>query len=172
MRWSTFHSLLLAALLLAGFVPAYSQKQLIFLKREAVATRYEIGDYFRCKLKNGEYKEGKIIDLREFQVITTNDTLDFIRIGKVRLKHQPVNVTSGIGGALFVGGILYFTIDQFNTLFVDGQKGVDGDVVKSSLALTAVGAGMLFIKPKYRKTWKYRPRTIDYTSPFYRFPGT
>lgn len=148
---------------------AFAQKQLVFLKRETVVARYTEGDYFRCKLKNGEYREGRIIALREFAIITTNDTLAFSQLGKVRLKPQKTSVTSGIGGALFVGGILYFTIDQFNTLFVDGQKGIDSGVVKASLIMTSAGAALIFIKPKYRKAWKYRLRTIDYTSPFYRF---
>lgn len=151
------------------FHEGLAQKQLIFLDRETVVARYTEGDYFRCKLKNGERKEGKIIALREFAIITTNDTLAFTQLGKVRFKPQKTSVTSGIGGALFVGGILYFTIDQVNTLFVDGQKGIDKGVVKASLMMTSIGAAMIFIKPKYRKVWKYRVRTIDYTSPFYRF---
>jgi hypothetical protein len=154
---------------LFSFYSGCSQKQLVFLKRETVVARYKEGDYFRCKLKSGEYKEGKIIGLREFTIITTNDTLDFIQLSKVRFKSEKTSVTSGIGGAMFVGGPLYFGIDQFNTLFVDGQKGIDPKVVKISLAMAAVGAAMVFIKPKYRKTWKYRIRTIDYQSPFYKF---
>ena len=156
--------------LLSAASAASAQKQLIFLKRETVVARYQVGDYFRCKLKNGTYSEGKIIDLREFTVITTSDTLDFNRLGKVRFPNPPVNVTSGIGGALFVGGILYLAIDQFNSIFVESHRGLDENVLLSSLALTATGAALLFIKPKYRPAWKYRIRTIDYTSPFYRYP--
>jgi hypothetical protein len=107
--------------------------------------------------------------LNEFTIITTNDTLDFIQLGKVRFPQRKVNVTSGIGGALFVGGILYFALDQINTLFVDGQKGLDPKVGLISLGLTATGAAMLFIRPKYQNVWKFRVRTIDYTSPFYRY---
>lgn len=152
-----------------SFFETYSQKQLIFLKGERVVARYQVGDYFKCKLKNGTYSEGRIIELREFSIITTTDSIGFMQMEKVRLKHRPGRATSGLGGFMLVGGPLYFLIDQFNVLFVDGHNGVDAQVAKVSLTMAAIGAALVFIKPNYYKVWKFKVRTIDYTSPFYKF---
>jgi hypothetical protein len=151
-----FLSVLLSA------VSAKAQKQLILLKRESVQVR---------KLKNKEKREGKILELNETQIITSNDTLLIGSIESLYVKgKRKVNVTRGIGGLLFIGGIGYFAIDQVNRLIVKGADEFDEQVALTSLAMTATGAAILFIHSPYKKVYGHTLKTIDYTSRFYKLP--
>jgi uncharacterized membrane protein YgdD (TMEM256/DUF423 family) len=160
-----FLSVLLSA------VSAKAQKQLILLKRESVQVRFTEGEYLRCKLKNKEKREGKILELNETQIITSNDTLLIGSIESLYVKgKRKVNVTRGIGGLLFIGGIGYFAIDQVNRLIVKGADEFDEQVALTSLAMTATGAAILFIHSPYKKVYGHTLKTIDYTSRFYKLP--
>lgn len=146
-----------------------AQKQLILLKRESVMARFTEGEYLRCKLKNKEKREGRIIQLTPTLIITSNDTLSISSIESLNMKgRRKVSVTSGIGGLLFIGGIGYFGIDQINRLIVKGAQDFDERVALTSLTLTATGAAILFIRSPYKKVYGHTLKTIDYTSRFYR----
>lgn len=148
-------------------VPA--QTQLILLKRETVIARWEEGDLLQYKLKSGEKGLGRIRQLHEFFLVTASlDTIYYHRIAKFRV-HQRIDVTRGLGGALFMGGILYFLIDQFNTSFiVFGGGQFSRRVITSSLSMVALGTSMVFLKPRYQKTRGRSMRVIDSSSLFYR----
>ena len=158
-----FLSVLLSA------VSAMAQKQLILLKRESVQVRFTEGEYLRCKLKNKEKREGKILQLTETQIITSNDTLWMSSIESLNVKgKRKVSVTKGIGGLLFIGGLGYFAIDQINSLIVKGADDFDEKGAVISLSIAATGAAILFIKSPYKKVYGHTLKTIDYTSRFYR----
>lgn len=158
-----FLSVLLSA------VSAMAQKQLILLKRESVQVRFTEGEYLRCKLKNKEKREGKILQLTETQIITSNDTLWMSSIESLNVKgKRKVSVTKGIGGLLFIGGLGYFAIDQINSLIVKGADDFDEKGAIISLSVAATGAAILFIKRPYKKVYGHTLKTIDYTSRFYR----
>ena len=126
---------------------SFSQKQLVLVKRESVVLRFTEGEYLRCKLKNKQKKEGKILELTDTQVITTNDTLSITSIESLSMKgKRKTDVTRGVGGLLFIGGLGYFAIDQVNSLIVDGADDFDEKGAVISLSVAAVGAGILFIK--------------------------
>lgn len=147
----------------------YGQKQLVLVKKEAVVVRYTEGEYMRCKLKNKQKKEGKILELTETHVITTNDTLAITSIESFNLKgKRKIDVTRGIGGLLFLGGLGYFAIDQINRLVVDGAQDFDEKGAIISLSVAATGAAILFIKRPYKKVYGHTLKTIDYTSRLYR----
>jgi len=147
---------------------SFSQKQLVLVKRESVVLRFTEGEYLRCKLKNKQKKEGKILELTDTQVITTNDTLSIVSIESLSMKgKRKTNVTRGVGGLLFVGGLGYFAIDQVNSLIVDGADDFDEKGAVISLSVAAVGAAILFIKRPYKKVYGHTLRTIDYSSRFY-----
>ncbi|MEY4929628.1 MAG: hypothetical protein RI909_352 [Bacteroidota bacterium] len=153
---------------LVSLTAVEAQKQLILLKRESVVARFTEGEYLRCKLKNKTKKEGKIIELTDTHLITSNDTLTISSIESLNMKgRRKISVTSGIGGLLFVSGIGYFAIDQANRLIVKGAGDFDEQVAITSLALTATGAAILFIKSPYKKVYGHALKTIDYTSRFY-----
>lgn len=146
----------------------YGQKQLVLVKRESVVVRFTEGEYMRCKLKNKQKKEGKILELTNTQVITSNDTLTISSIESFNLKgKRKIDVTRGIGGLLFIGGLGYFAIDQINRLVVDGAQDFDEKGAIISLSVAATGAAILFIKRPYKKVYGHSLKTIDYTSRFY-----
>lgn len=155
--------------MIASISSLQAQEQLILLKRESVVVRFTEGEYLRCKLKNKEKREGKIIELTETQIITSNDTLSMSSIESLNVKgKRKVNVTRGIGGLLFIGGLGYFAIDQINRLIVDGADDFDEKGAMISLSVAATGAAILFIKRPYKKVYGHTLKTIDYTSRFYR----
>lgn len=158
-------------LLLFTSCTLHAQKQLILVKKESVVARFTEGEYLRCKLKNKQKKEGKILELTDTHIITSNDTLTISSVESLNMKgRRKIDVTSGVGGLLFIGGIGYFTLDQVNRLIVDGQKDFDKKVAYTSLAMTATGAAILFLRSPYKKVYGHTLKTIDYTSRFYKLP--
>jgi hypothetical protein len=147
----------------------HAQKQLVLLKGENVVARFTEGEYMKCKLKNKQKKEGRIIELSETHILTSNDTLTILSIESLFMKgKRKVTVTKGIGGLLFIGGLGYFAIDQINRLIVDGAEEFDEKGAVISLSIAATGAALLFIKRPYKKVYGHTLRTIDYNSRFYQ----
>jgi hypothetical protein len=146
-----------------------AQKQLVFLKHDNVIARFAEGDRFKFKLKNRQKKEGFIYELNDFSLITSGlDTIPFSAIDKIRTKSQGVNVSQGVGGLLFLGGLLYIAIDQANSLVGSTKSGFD-QTDQTALALAGVGAAILFIKPKYKRVGRgVAIRSIDYRSLYYK----
>jgi hypothetical protein len=146
-----------------------AQKQVVFLQHGNVIARYTEGDRFKFKLKNRQWREGYITELTDFSLITSAlDTISFLSIDKMRIK-KSINATNGLGGLLFVGGLLYIAVDQANTIFGSTQSGFDNSD-RNALILAGVGAAILFIKPRYQRVKRnVTVRTIDYTSPYYKF---
>jgi hypothetical protein len=158
--------LFLPFFLAASFCSA--QKQVIFLQNNNVLARFTEGDRFKFKLKNRERKEGFIYELTDFSLITSGlDTISFLSIKKVRIKSQgKVNVSKGVGGLLFIGGLLYIAVDQANSLVGSTNSSFDS-TDDTALALAGVGAAILFIKPRYKRvSLGVVIRTIDYRSPY------
>jgi len=150
---------------------AFSQKQVVLLDRGTVVGRYAEGQYFRCVLKkNHRHVEGHIVELNDFAMITTNDTIKFHDILKVDIhKHRPFQWSSGVGGLLFLGGILYFTVDRANAAIGVNSNDIPQSVWLPSALLTAAGAALIFIRPRYiRVNTGVFLHTVDYTSPYYQ----
>jgi hypothetical protein len=146
-----------------------AQKQLVFLKHDHVIARFTEGDRFKFKLKNRQKKEGFIYELTDFSLITSGlDTIPFLSIHKIRVKRQGVNVSQGVGGLLFLGGLLYIAIDQANSLVGSTKSGFD-ETDQTALALAGAGAAILFIKPRYKRVSRgVTIRAIDYRSLYYK----
>lgn len=146
-----------------------AQKQLVFLQRDNVIARFTEGDRFKFKLKNHQKKEGYIYELTDFSMITSGlDTIPFLSIHKIRVKRQGVNVSQGVGGLLFLGGLLYIAIDQANSVVGSTKRGFD-ETDQTALALAGAGAAVLFIKPKYKRVNRgVTIRAIDYRSLYYK----
>jgi hypothetical protein len=150
--------------------PVSSQKQLILTKGEKVVARFTEGEYFRCKLKNKQKKEGRIVELNDLQMITSNDTLSITSIESIRLKSKRISFAQKVGQVLMISGIGYITLDRLNSLIMKGKQPLDKSVVVTSTALTASGAALVFIHSPYKKVYGHTLKTIDYTSRFYRLP--
>jgi hypothetical protein len=144
------------------------QKQLVFIRHGEVFARYTEGQTIRCVLKNKKHKEGFIVELEDFRMITSNDTINFLSIAKIDTRAQHgIDVRKGLGGLLFLGGIVYLSVDQINAALGYGAPGFDrSDWI--AVAAAGVGAAMLFIRPKYQRL---KPgtmiRAIDHRSPFF-----
>lgn len=126
------------------------------------------GNYFKCVLKDHQHKEGVIVELNEFSMITSQDTIEFRSIAKMDIKeNRKINVRRGIGGLLFIGGLGFIAVDQINGAFGYSPQGWDNSD-QTALIIAGLGAAKLFIKPRYKKL---RPgtviRTVDYRSPYY-----
>lgn len=142
---------------------------MVFLKHGSVVARFSEGSYFRCILSDGRHKEGVIMELDEFSMMTSLDTIPFLSIGKMDIKSQHhINVQSGIGGLFFLGGTIYLVVDGANKALGYTSGGFDeGDAY--ALAFAGAGAAMIFIRPRYlRMTDGIIIRTIDRDSQYYR----
>jgi small nuclear ribonucleoprotein (snRNP)-like protein len=161
-------SLAFMLVLVAG--NSLAQKQLVLIKKGTTIAQYAEGQYIRLKLKNGKRTEGHILELDPFSMITSSDTIQFSDIRKVDIRKQrKFNVSSGIGGLLFLGGILYISLDRLNSSIGKGPPELDSSVLNTSVIMTTVGAALIFIKPRYiRVNYKVNLRTVDYNSNFYK----
>lgn len=164
------HTFWLALLICFGLssLAALGQKQLVFLKHETVIARFAEGEYFKCVLKNNKKKQGYILELTEFSMITNAyDTIPFISIAKVETKKIRSHRVGGVGGFMLVAGLGYIALDQLNSL-IGSTKGEFNSSYITALSVSAAGAALLFIKPKYTKVKRgVVMRTVDYHSPYY-----
>jgi len=149
----------------------FSQKQLVVLKNGHVRALFKEGEYLRFVLKKGHrHAEGHIVELNSFSMITSNDTVQFKDILKIDIrKHRgPARTSSGIGGLLFLGGIVYLAVDQLNVAAgINAQNSTPAEWLVP-LAVIGVGAAMIFIRPRYLQLNGIQYlQTVDYTSPFY-----
>lgn len=146
-----------------------AQKHLILLKSGSVVGRFPESSYIYLVMKDGSKKEGMIIELYEFYMITTRDTIQFNKIKKVGIpKDERKGIAPLFGSLLLAGGVLYFGIDQLNSSLGYNTSGVDSQVAKISAGLVLLGAPLVLIRPAYRRVnMGTYLRTIDYKSPFY-----
>jgi hypothetical protein len=151
---------------------AFSQKQLVILKNGHLRASFKEGEYLRFVLKKDHrHAEGHIVELNSFSMITSNDTVQFKDIMKIDIrKHRgPARTSSGIGGLLFLGGIIYLAVDQLNVAAgINAQNDTAAEWIVP-ISVIGVGAAMIFIRPRYmRLNGIQYLQTVDYTSPFYK----
>ncbi len=154
-------------------ITGFSQKQLIVIKHGTVVARFAEGQYLRCVLKKKHrHTEGHILELNDFSMIASSDTIQFRDIERIDMRKQrgPVRWNSGVGGLLFVSGILYIGLDRLNSGIGVNTSPLDASVLNTSLIMTSVGAALIFIRPKYQRVNSngFTLHTIDYNSPFYK----
>lgn len=150
---------------------ACSQNQLVLLKRGTVIARFNEGETMKFKMRDKSVLEGVAIRFTDVSIITLGDTVDFANIEKINVKgrRRPTTLNK-VGTVLMIAGIGYFAIDQINTLlFVEGQSGIDQDVVKASIALTASGAALKYIRSPYQKLRGISLRRVDSSSRYYKY---
>ena len=150
----------------------FSQKQLVVLKNGKVRAWFKEGQYVRFVLKkNHRHAEGHIVELSDFSMITSNDTVKFKDIQKINIKKHrgSAAVSTGIGGLLFLGGIVYMAVDQLNVAAgINEQNNTAAEWIVP-IACIGVGAAVIFIRPKYLQLNGIQYlQTVDYTSPFYQ----
>lgn len=161
----------LVCLLLLTSYQLVGQTQLVLLNKERILARFVPGDDFIYKLKDKKgYVTSFITEIREFSVVTFNDTIQFASIDRVSLKGQPQRKGSRLlSKFLITAGVAYFVIDQFNNIVVQGnQPDMDPTVWKPSLVLVATGYAMrLFRKRSQRIRYPGRLLAVERGSKFY-----
>ena len=77
--------------------------------------------------------------------------------------------TQGLGTVMMIAGVGYFVlIKSIHLLWMD-KTGLTRKVVITSVALTATGAALRFIRSPYQKLRGLSLRTIDPTSRYYQY---
>ncbi|MBS1981130.1 MAG: hypothetical protein OJF59_000388 [Cytophagales bacterium] len=154
---------------LPGSVQA--QKQLVLFKNGQIKARFAEGQYIRMVLKKRHrYAEGHIIELNDFSMITSNDTIKFKDILKIDIRRQRGKSTVNVlGNFLFAGGVLYIGLDRANNLIGYNNTQLSNTVWVPSAILAGAGAVMMLIHPHYARVNGINYlQTIDYKSPFFR----
>lgn len=165
-------ALFIGAILFSFSTNTFAQKELLILKRGQVVASFKEGDYLRIVLKKDHrHSEGHIVELYDYHMITSSDTIQFKDILKINIKKHRggPEINRGIGGLLFLGGILYIGLDRLNNAIGVTNNSLDNSVLYPSLIATSAGAAMIFIRSKYvRLDGITYLKTVDYTSPFYQ----
>lgn len=149
---------------------SFAQRQLILLNGDHVAHRFKVGDKLYTKLQN-ESKErwGFLVEIDEFSVITSQDTIPIKQIRKVLKPGPPV--VKGVGRTLMIAGVGYLVIDQVNYVLVRGNSPprVEKRVWKPAAILTGLGLP-LFLKSRdwRRVSGNARLISVDNGSKFYK----
>ncbi|HTE30558.1 MAG TPA: hypothetical protein VK666_09325 [Chryseolinea sp.] len=151
------------------FAPGvYAQKQLVLLKKQKVILRLSYGDDITYKTKGSKDKITSYVNnLFDTAVMAHMTVVPFHQIERLYFKRS--GFLNKIGGALVVGGVGYFAIDQVNEIIVKGEKAtLNENVTTASVVMVAVGLPTMLIKKKsQRLKHGYRLLTVDRYSHFY-----
>ena len=148
---------------------AWSQKQLVLLKREDVLLRLYPGDEFIYTLKGERTKRTTYVNnISDTAVVTHRDTVPFHRIDRIHFEQKRFYNTVGKGLVIF--GACLFLIDQFNVVLLNGNSpNLDARVSRISLVSLAAGLPLMLAK---KRSQKLRPgirlMMAEKPSPFYR----
>jgi hypothetical protein len=156
MKVFLFCSALFLSLYAIAQPPVVSTTQLVLLNRERILARYKPGMVITYKLKHyPEFVTSLIIEIRDFSIVTSFDTIPFEKISRISLKGQPhKGITSLFGSLFFAAGIAYFAVDQINSVIVHGA-GYDNDPSVWQPALIMVGTGLI-LKQIYKRSQRIR----------------
>jgi hypothetical protein len=130
---------------------ALAQRQLVLMSGDEVIHRFTKGETFRTRTKDSKAEFwGFLVEIDEFSVITSRDTLSLRDVRKVLVPGKPIAHRMGV--KLIKMGVGLFIIDQVNHTLIQHQKmDVDGGVAKASIALTTAGIPLLFFKKNWKK---------------------
>lgn len=150
------------------WLDAVAQKQMVVIRNGIAVARFTEGGKFRFVLKDHQKKAGTIVELTEYSVITTSDTIPYQSIrGFDRKNYFRVNIMRDVGAVLFYGGLIYLAADMLYGAFKDEKIEFDQSD-RAALVAGGVGAVILFVKSPYRHVGKKMViRTVDHTSPYY-----
>jgi hypothetical protein len=156
-------------LLILAMPLAYGQKQLVLLKRQRVILRLYPGDDIAFREKGYKsIRHSYVNNLSDTAVVTHNDTIAYHTID--RLYFRQSKFYNVLGGALVIGGIGYFLIDQVNELAVHGNKAsIDQRINRICIPAVIIGLPLMLIhKKSQRLTPKYHLLMVKPGSIFYK----
>lgn len=155
-------------LFLVDATGAYAQRDAVVIRNDRVVKRYQPGDDFVYKKRNGRKVQGEfIIAITPDAIITNRDTVATNQVERLYFRRD--NLLNVFGGFLVAIGGGIFVIDAANTLAVRGEEfSLDDHVTRITLTSLALGVPMLVVKKRsHRVGFRLRLRIIDHTSPFY-----
>ena len=149
-------------------IAAFAQRQLVLFSGDNVAYRFKTGDNFRTKLIGQKIEHwGFLVEINEFSVITSQDTIELKKIRKVLLPgSHPIK---SLGKKIVTAGVGLFVIDQFNNVVIQhGTANLNRGVTTASIIITSVGLPMLFFRKNWKKvSGRVKLRSVDRDSMFY-----
>ena len=98
-----------------------------------------------------------ILALTDSTIIFPGGKIQFTDIEQI--KPPTKKWMAATGGTLVIAGIGYYLIDQFNQLYSGNGLSNDQGVMRTSIVLVGVGAGLIFLskkKVKVKKNWRLR----------------
>lgn len=161
---------LLGLALLTLPLSVFSQRQLVIIRGDRPVAWFTEGNMIDFVLKKGGGKRyERIVELSEFSMITSGDTIMLNEIGKIKTKNRKgEDFARGFGGLFFVGGLVLLGVETLNSATGYSSPEIDAPVVKVSLGLMAVGTLLVLLHPRYeRMGYRVILRSVDYKSPFY-----
>jgi hypothetical protein len=137
--------------LFLDFGVSVAQRQLVLVSGDKVVYRFTKGDNFKSKLKSEKTEHwGFLVEISEFSIITSQDTIELKKIRKVLLPGRPL--PHKIGVTLVKVGVGLFVIDQVNqTLIQHNDFNIDTGIAKTSIALAGAGLPLLLFKKNWKK---------------------
>jgi len=135
-------------------------QEFLVLEKMGTKKRYEyhFDDQIIFRIRGEDYfNKDVILALTDSSIIFSGGSLEFAEIEQIKPPVKAWMVTSG--GTLIVAGIGYYLIDQFNQLYMGNGLSNDPGVMRTSIVLTGVGAGLILMskkKVKVIKNWRLR----------------
>jgi len=150
------------------FTGCLAQRQLVLLKRDEVLFRFRESDIFHSKLIDQKREcRGFLVEINQFSIITSQDTIELKKINKVLLPGKPW--TYKLGSKMVTAGVGLFIIDQINNVVVQGNDPeLNEGVVKASVLITAAGVPLLFFKKRWKKIGRVKLISVGTDSRFYK----
>ena len=126
-----------------------AQRQLVLVSRRNIINRFMEGETFRTKWRDDKKEHwGFIVEINEFAIVTSQDTINLNDIKQVLLPGKPL--INKIGKTLITIGVVYLFIDQFNWVVVQGHDpSMDDSVWKPASILVGAGIPLLFFNKKW-----------------------
>lgn len=151
--------------------PLQAQKQLVLFKNGNAKARFAEGQYIRLVLKKGHrHAEGHIVELNDFSMITSNDTISFKEILKIDIRRQhEKSFLNTLGGFSLALGVMYIGLDRLNNITGYNNTPLSSSVWVPSAILAGTGITLILIHPHYARVNGINYlQTVNYSSPFYR----
>ncbi len=142
---------LIIFVVLLPFTQALSQRQLILLSGDKVVFRFKEGNNFHSRLA-GQKQEywGFLVEINEFSVITSQDTIQLKEIRKVLLPGK--TFVHKMGKTLVTVGVGLFVMDQFNnSVILKNKPSLEAKIWMPSVIMVAAGLPLLLVNKNWKK---------------------
>ena len=138
-------------IVLLPFTQALSQRQLILMSGDKLLFRFKEGSKFHSRL-TGQKQEhwGFLVEINEFSVITSQDTIQLKKIRKVLLPGKPF--VHKMGKTLLTVGAGLFVMDQINnSVILKNKPSLEAKIWIPSVIMLSTGLPLLLVNKNWKK---------------------